>query len=110
LVNHVMGETITEWWITTTCDLKKHVVNEDLGDNHVGVTILNWPNDKWQIMTIGDDHWHKQFLMVIVCCLYLCMINVKLLVVKRIQRDWKLKCGFVRFEDWMTFEWWINLY
>jgi hypothetical protein len=30
-------------------------------------------------------------------------------LVKRRQRDWKLKCGFVRSEDWMHFEWWINL-
>ncbi len=122
-----MGEAITEGWITT-CDLKKHVLNEDLGDNHVGVIVLSWPNDKWQIMTIGNDHWHKQFLMVIVCCLYLlCMINIMFTIsknnedrvvgvkkkmytlVKRRQRDWKLKCGFVRSEDWMNFEWWINL-
>jgi hypothetical protein len=34
------------------CDLKKLILDKDLGENHVGVTILSCPNDKSQIMII----------------------------------------------------------
>jgi hypothetical protein len=34
------------------CDLGEHVLDEDLGEKHVGITILSYPNHKSQIMTI----------------------------------------------------------
>jgi hypothetical protein len=61
------------------CDPKKLILDKDLGENHVGVTILTCPNDKSQIMIIWNGHCHKQFLRVIVyyhCLMY--MMNITL--------------------------------
>ncbi len=44
LVNHV-GEIIIEGRIVM-CDLKEHVLENDLGEVDVGVIILSCPNDK----------------------------------------------------------------
>jgi hypothetical protein len=43
-VNHV-GEIIIEGRIVM-CDLKEHVLENDLGEVDVGVIILSCPNDK----------------------------------------------------------------
>jgi hypothetical protein len=50
MVNHV-GKMIIEGRIVA-CDLKELVLDDDLGEINVGVTILNYPNDRSQIMSI----------------------------------------------------------
>jgi hypothetical protein len=50
LVNHV-GEMIVKGRIIA-CDLRELVLDDDLGETNVGVTILNCPNDRSQIMSI----------------------------------------------------------
>ncbi len=50
LVNHV-GEMIAEGRIIV-CDLRKLVLDNNLGETNVGVTMLNYPNDRSQIMLI----------------------------------------------------------
>lgn len=48
------------------CDLGEHVLDEDLGEKHVGITILNYPNHKlWQSR---DGHHHKQSLFISIVC------------------------------------------
>jgi hypothetical protein len=49
-VNHV-GEMIAEGRIVA-CDLRELVLDDNLGETNVRVTILNCPNDRSQIMSI----------------------------------------------------------
>ncbi len=49
VVNDV-GEMIIVEGKIVTCDLKELVLNDDLGETNVGVTILSYPNDTSQIM------------------------------------------------------------
>jgi hypothetical protein len=46
-VNYV-GEFITVRQIIA-CDPREHVLDEDLGEKHVGVTILNYSNDNHKL-------------------------------------------------------------
>jgi hypothetical protein len=50
LVNHV-GEMIVEGRIVA-CDPRELVLDNNLGETDVGVTILSYPNDRSQIMSI----------------------------------------------------------
>ncbi len=50
LMNHV-GKMIIERKIVA-CDLKELVLDDDLGEINVGVIILNYPNNRSQIMSI----------------------------------------------------------
>jgi hypothetical protein len=51
LVNDV-GEMIIAKGRIVMCDLRELVLNDDLGETDVGVTILSYPNDRSQIMSI----------------------------------------------------------
>ncbi len=70
VVNHV-GENIAGGKIIT-CDLREPVPNEDLGENHVEVTILSCPNDKSQIMT--SWRWPLSQTIIDYHCLSLLLI------------------------------------
>jgi len=50
-VNDVRDLIIIERKIVT-CDLRELVLNDDLSEIDVGVTILSYPNDRSQIMSI----------------------------------------------------------
>jgi len=46
-----IGVMIVKGWINA-CDPKELVLDEDLGETDVGVTILNYPHDIAQVMSI----------------------------------------------------------
>jgi hypothetical protein len=70
VVNHV-EEKIVGGKITT-CDPKEPIHNEDLGENHVVVTILSCPNHKSQIMT----SWRWPLSQTIIDCHCLLLLLV----------------------------------
>jgi len=55
---NVVGEMITKEMIMA-CDLKELVLDKNLGETNVGVSILNYPNDRSQIMSIWRWIYHK---------------------------------------------------
>jgi len=46
-----VGVMIAKGWINA-CDLRKLVLDEDLGETNVGMTILNYPRDIAQMKLI----------------------------------------------------------
>jgi hypothetical protein len=53
-----VGEMITKEKIMA-CDLKEPILDKDLGETNVGVSILNYPKDRSQIMSIWRWICHK---------------------------------------------------
>jgi hypothetical protein len=45
------------------CNPQEAILDDRLGEDHVGLCILYCPTTMSIVMTIGNGHWLKQFLM-----------------------------------------------